>query len=282
MINPIISRGRTLLRHLGLTPRAPYSRPGSVAMLHIGRCGSTVVASQLLQNSRIHWSGELFLGDSLLADSFRRQSSDRWPWGKSRFFPFAPYLYIGERMQQARKGLIYGFEVKYYHIRLNGLTFAGFVATLKRLGVTHWILLTRRNTLRKVVSGVIGNSVNYYQVDKGKKSTRNPIVLETDHVRIESQDRPLLDVLRQSEQDQVIMRELLGNEALLQLYYEDDIEHDPTRAYARMCEFLCVPSGEVSIEMSRTNPYPLRELLVNYEEVRRVLAGSTFEWMLDE
>ena len=33
-------------------------RPGVVIMLHIGRCGSTVLANMLAQNSNVYWDGK--------------------------------------------------------------------------------------------------------------------------------------------------------------------------------------------------------------------------------
>ena len=62
---------------------ASNKRPGVVIMLHIGRCGSTVLANMLVQNPEIYWDGktarrahELY-GDSVkkldIAEWFKRQ-----------------------------------------------------------------------------------------------------------------------------------------------------------------------------------------------------------------
>lgn len=64
--------------------------------------------------------------------------------------------------------------------------------------------------------------------------------------------------------------------------YEDDISKDPLVGYKRICQFLGAGLEKVSIRFGKTNPFKLSDIIINFEEVERILRGSPFEWMLYE
>jgi hypothetical protein len=272
---------QAITKLIGLKRQAFNPRENSVAMFHIGRCGSTVLSGLLKQNPAIAWDGEIFQGDTLLGKSHHRKPNAHWRWAESGYFPHSPYLYISSRMNQAPTGRVYGFETKYFHVHTSGLTLAGYVEMLKRLGVTRWIMLTRENTLRTVISALIGNQAEYYHLAGDQESSRRQIEVDVHKIAIDSQIRPLIDVLKQYEQDQNTIKKLLHDQNMLFLSYEQHIENDPQLAYDKICQLLNVQPAQSEIKHKKTNPYPVRDLILNVEDVREHLSGSGFDWMLE-
>jgi len=64
------------------------------------------------------------------------------------------------------------------------------------------------------------------------------------------------------------------------LEYEADIESNPLRAYDKIVKFLELKPWVAQVATHRVNPQPVADLIVNFEEVRGALAGTTHEWML--
>jgi len=230
-------------------------------MFHVGRSGSRVLASLLDQHPRIFWDGEVFEPNSGLWEPGR----DAWPL-------------LRRRMRLAGRSF-YGFEAKFFHARLVGTTLPVFVERLFDLGFDRFVVLRRRNTLRKVVSSI--------RLHEEKRSHRRPgeatlhrIRVEVDDVRIDRDARPLVAYLEDYERGFEALDRLLAGRSVLKLNYEDDIADDPRRAYRRCCEFLDLEPLPVDVAYGRTNPFPLGEMVINLPEVEKALRGTPFEWML--
>jgi len=120
--------------------RASQDRPGVVLMLHVGRCGSTVLANLLEQNPCVYWDGKLpRKAKQLYGEKAKRLDVARWT---KRQFAIS-----GDRF--------YGFEFKILadqYPAMLGTSTPEFLRVCKEIGVTHYVLLVRRNTLRHVVS----------------------------------------------------------------------------------------------------------------------------------
>jgi hypothetical protein len=103
-------------------------RPGNVAMFHLGRSGSTVVANLLHQHHDIYWASELY------EPIFGK-------WRKSN----AGVDVVGEMPQDAvdilrsssRQAIhhFYGFEMRPYHFRLIGYSPEDFLKHLDTIGL---------------------------------------------------------------------------------------------------------------------------------------------------
>jgi hypothetical protein len=156
------------------------------------------------------------------------------------------------------------------------------VKNLQLLGFTHFIRLTRRNTLRKVVSALVGAKTEQYHRRRGQAGKSEPVTIDLDSVAIEGQVRPLLEVLRGYQEDEARIRGLLADQPLLELEYETDIQGSPLEAYRKTCSFLSLEPVQAEVRLVRTNPHPLGALIANLDEVTRTLSGSGFEWMLEE
>ena len=74
-------------------------------------------------------------------------------------------------------------------------------------------------------------------------------------------------------------RELSGC-STLELDFETHILPDPASAYRAVCNYVEVEPTPVRIRHQRVNPFPLAELVSNYQEIESLLRGTDFEWML--
>jgi len=92
----------------------------------------------------------------------------------------------------------------------------------------------------------------------------------------------LIQHLRDSRDTFALLEECLRGRSVLRLSYEDDIAGGPERAYRRVCEFLGLQPSEVSVLLRKTNPFSLREMVTNFEDLERALAGTEFAWMLSD
>lgn len=249
-------------------------RRGHLAMIHVGRSGSTVVADLLGQHPLVRWDGEVY------QRIFRvRERAD------GSLPPIAgidPVRYLAGRA--GRLGAAwYGFELKFFHLRLLGAQPGAFVDALdSELPGLHWIVLRRRNTLRKVVSSLAARASGTWHLRPGAKAPRQRVHVDPAAVFVDREHRPLLELLAGYERDFAALGRRLAGRRALWLSYEDDVTTDPRRAYGRICEFVGLPAHAARVRRARTNPQPLAELIGNFDEVREALRGSGFEWMLEE
>ena len=258
-----------------LDPWLASSRPGNVVMFHIGRCGSTVVGEQLKRHPKVRWAGELY---SPIFLRWQRRNGGVETVGEMP----ADGIDILRRNMRLALHRFYGFEVKPFHFRLIGYSPESFVHHLEALGFSHFILLDRKNRLRKIVSSVIAHQEGAkYHIRRSAKARKTGAYLNVEEVRIDFEAKPLLQYLVDYDHQVETLNTLLQGKKLLKLTYEEDVREDPRKAYSRICEFLDLQPTNASVALSRTNPFPVREMIENVEEVEAVLRGTSYEWMLN-
>jgi hypothetical protein len=266
--------GRRAARRIDQMLGYPASgqRPGVILMLHVGRCGSTVLANLLDQNPAIYWDGKLhrqarvLYGDDLA-------EMDHEAWTRRQF------MISGARY--------YGFEFKFLpdqYPAILGMTPQDFLDMSQRMGVTHYILLRRRNTLRHVVSNHASRNRGMWHSSSSDAVQRK--AFEIDITRITSGSapgRPLLQYLQEVEDAHAKTWDHIRDLNALQIDYETDIDENGAEfAYNKVCDFLdVVPSG-VQIANKRLNPFPMSSTVRNFDEIAAVLRGTDFEWMLED
>lgn len=257
-------------------------RRGNVVMFHVGRSGSSVLADLLNQHSDIYWDGELFSGCYGETEGQMRQRgfNTRSRWNSSTFFPHDPVGFVHSRMPLAGFKAYYGFETKFYHLTCNNLALPDFVACLGELGFTHFIVLERRNLLRKIVSSVIARANRRYHRSEQQEAVLTQVHLDPDKIEIDSNSRPLLDYLREWESCFAELERLLEQRTKLWLTYEQDILADPLNGYRRCCGLLGVRPCQATVRYGRTNPFPVRQAITNWRQIAQVLSGTAYEWML--
>ncbi|MEL6957322.1 MAG: hypothetical protein AAGL89_00055 [Pseudomonadota bacterium] len=252
--------------------RSSSARPGVVLMLHVGRCGSTVLANLLGQNDEIFWDGKIpRKAKQLYHDT--TNGFDYARWTRAQF--------------DLSGGKYYGFEFKILadqYPAVFGTTTEEFLETCRRIGVTHYVLLVRRNTLRHVVSHYASKNRGSWHAGANTKVEKKTFVLDPDDITTgQNQGRPLLDYLFEVDAAHDLVRSKLSGENFLELEYEGDIDEPGAQsAYNRICEFLKIAPGNVAIKNRKMNPFPLSDVIENHEDLAELLSDTPYAWMLNE
>jgi hypothetical protein len=244
-----------------------------IAMFHIGRCGSTVVANLLAQHRNIFWANELY------EPIFKQWDRLNPNFTQPGVMPMLPIEYLKKSM--SKSNAIYGFEIKPYHLRLIGMPFEEYLKEIEILGFRHFILLDRRNKLRKIISSVKAKGSGIYHLRKGSSPQFEKIKIPIDNIRIDNESKSLLRFINDYQRDVDLINEILKSKTFLRLTYEDDIEDDPLKAYSAICEFIGVKTINPTISLSKTTPFPIRDLVENFDEVASCLSNSPHKWMLE-
>jgi hypothetical protein len=235
-------------------------------MLHVGRCGSTVVAEMLGRHSAITWDGEVF------------EPKVRSKIGLEHL---PPKEFLLDRIAGAPK--VYGFEIKYlpsHHQRILDLDLGGLLELTHTVGVTHYVTLHRENYLRRVVSGVIGRERRRWHRTHDQPVPDAKVRIDPSSVPFGPR-QPLLTVFEEMKRGEADLTVALRGRNSLSLTYEDDVAVDPAKAYASVCDFIGVPPENARPGLGRTGSDRLESTVSNYDEIVDLLRGTEYEWMLD-
>lgn len=247
------------------------NRVANIAMLHAGRCGSSVLADMLHQHTQLHWRGEPF--ESMTPGYYGMNAKYR------------ALCRLSEEMW-ARDTPYYGCDLKYLpeqHLRpeLANLNADDCVQLLQRLGTTHYILLNRRNHLRRAVSATIGRTTGQWAaVAEAPKATA--VHLDPEAFISYGESMSLTKYFRALDERYAQFSRLLAGQNLLELVYESDIQTDPQLAYVKTCDFLDLPPQPVDVRLRKQNLKPLGELILNFSEIKEYLATTEYQWMLSD
>lgn len=246
---------------------------GRIAMFHMGRCGSTVLGDLLNQHRHIFWDGEVYhrMYDGTLRElRFTRDpvSVLRWRMRKSgrRFYGF-------ETKFLARQHLVPG---------LINMDLPDYLEQLRRFDFSHIIVLRRTNSLRFLTSNLVALARKQFHIAQVQKSKLTRIRIDVDDVATGTEARQIVDAFAEIDATYQRLLALLEQHHTLSLTYEDDLQSDPRVAYHRVCEFIGIEPQSVSPRLGRTNPYPLSEVIENYDDVVRALVDTPYEWMLED
>lgn len=236
---------------------------GNACMFHIGRSGSTVLADQMGQHPGLVWAGELLDHKRL------------------RLGP-ATALGLIEARLRAAGDRRFGLETKFYHLRRAGLGLEAFLERLDGLGFDRFLVVRRRNLLRKVVSSQVARASRRWHLPAGQRAVLQTVRIDPERVPIEGGHRPLLDIIERYLEDFRRLDGALGNRQRLDLVFEDDIRPDPGSACRRALDFLGLPPHPTEVRLAPTTPWPLGQIVENLDEVRACLAGSPHAWMAED
>lgn len=240
-------------------------------MFHVGRCGSSVLAELIRQDPAVYWDAKLHRKARFLyRDRFKEMDQRRWL--KRQF-----------RQSGSR---YYGFEFKCLEDQypaMAGTTMGQFLDDCQAVGVSHYILLVRRNTLRHVVSHYVSIERGSWHLAKGGKAKKVAVDLDLDNITTGSgSGREIVEYFEEVDAAHNLVRQRVAPEQLLELSYEADIDQEgPAFAYARISDFLGIECNSVSIEHVKTNPFSIEQAVRNYDELARRLERSRFAWMLE-
>jgi LPS sulfotransferase NodH len=246
------------------------TRSGNVAMFHTGRCGSTVLGNMLNQNPEISWAGEIF------EDMRKRYRNYRWRKEKP--------LKILEIIMYSKKCNFFGFETKSMqeqHLRPQwiDMDLIDYIGALSKLGFKKFIILRRRNYLKRAMSATVGFQTGIWHQKKDKKADPIKVNIDINNFRIGNTSKHLLQHFRDLDQHYLELNSILKENSLLNLIYEDDIQDNPIAAYNKICDFLKIEPFPVQIKHKKTNPFKMSEVIQNLDEVKNALRNTKYEWM---
>lgn len=271
----LLKRARALALGRIVGAGLPTQRGANVAMFHLGRSGSTVLADMVGQQDGVFWDGEIYEW------ALRRWEKRAGRMARREDHCLDPLSELRRRMTRVRTP-IYGFEVKFFHLELGNLRLADYVRALPALGVSHFVLLRRRNLLRVIVSAAIADRSQRYHNARRQRPRLDPIHLDPQAIAINRSQQPLLQFLREYEAQLAELSGFLTERPVLELSYEEDVAEQPERGYRKLCELVGLPPRPAFVAYSRTTPFPLAQVVSNFGELERELAGTEFAWMLHE
>lgn len=248
-------------------------RPGNIAMFHAGRSGSSVLGGLLNQHAGMLWDREVFKPGRIEALCGN---------GPAKGLAQRPLAVLRLLMSRAGKRY-YGFETQLTQLERLGFELPEYVERLVRMKFDHFVVLERKNTLRRIASVLVGRSASRWHLTQGDREPELArIRFETESLNLRGEPKPLIEYLRESRDTFELLDECLRGRSVLRLTYEKDIAEDPAQAYRRVCEFLGLQPAQVSVRLRKTNPFSLREMVTNFEDLERALGGTEFAWMLND
>jgi len=248
-------------------------QPNAV-MFHVGRSGSRVLGDLFHQHPQVYWDGEVY---ERLFHDLERILGRQARAGDVTIDPTAHLQ--GRRVHACSRESLYGFEVEFFHLEILQLELVDFLHRLDALGFERFVVLERTNTLRKVISSLIAHKTGRWHVKQdGEDPAR--VRIDIDRVMIDRSEKTLIDYLCGYAESFRQLRAALQGRTTLYLTYEDDIYPDPLIAYRRTCSFLGLLPHDVAVRFKKTNPFELKQMVDNLEDVAKSLRGTPFEWMI--
>lgn len=274
---------RLLRKYSLLGPTLRQEPLGKICTFHMGRSGSTVLARLLDQHPQVYWGHEIYMP---AFKPHRRKAI----WDVSLEVDPRALLEKSSRWVGRR---YFGFEVKFWHLERTNVTLADYVAVLRDFGVDKFIILERKNLLRRFVSRHVLVAHERTQVKTTEQTSlrtvnvpvnftrdNDTVDLPVDFTRRNNGELSLVEFFQFQQAQLTQLRGLLKDEPVLELSSAEDIFPNPVAAYQRACEFIGIEPVAVEIPIRRVNPYPLKAMISNFAEVEQALQNTPFEWML--
>lgn len=241
---------------------------GHVLMLHTGRSGSTLLGDMLGQHPQVMWDGEVL--EKLLHRMSRREGC-----GIDQLFGrLSVEQAIAEIVRRQRLlagGRIYGIEIQDYHLDFFGLDVAGLIAALRPLGFTQFVVLDRKDQVRKVVSHIVALDRHTHHIHPGEQIRGGKVQIVPERVYVGHRFRTMAKVLKSYELFLVEARTELAQGNVLELDYETHVENNPHDGYRRICHSIGVEPREPNVNFGKTAPQPLSQIVANFDEMTAYL-----------
>ena len=272
---PFVSHQTRRYAKAVLNPLFGLFRPENVAMLHVGRVGSTVLAGMLQQHRRIYWADEVFEKEH----ARYMKTIKSGPYA----IPKDPLKILRTEMREARNR-VFGFETKFldeHHLKVIGLDLEHYVGALSDLGFGRFVVLRRKNILRRLISGVVlrDRGVSHIRADKDWR--KSDFHLDLHRIPLGARYLDLIDAIRIIEEAHERLDRRLAGKEVCQLNYEEHISDSPVVAYRKVVAFMGLEPGEPKILLRKTNPGPLEDMIENYDELQAMLEKTPYRWMLE-
>lgn len=240
----------------------------NIVMFHTGRCGSTVLGKTLNQHPKITWDGEPF-EPYMNKDKFIHN--------------FKSVIFNSRTRKVAPISIIAIKHLDQLHLGSHclNMTKAEVIEKAQQLKGPKFILLERKNYLRRAVSAEVARTKKQWHSKKQDHYKTSKIKLDVENFKTGHTFQPLISLFNSMEESYKTLKNELTGIDYLDLTYEDDIFETPLEASAKVVEFLKLNKFEPNVTLKKTNPKPLSEIIINYEEVCSYLKGTKYEWMLE-
>ncbi|MDV3353315.1 hypothetical protein QGP82_31870 [Leptothoe sp. LEGE 181152] len=250
-------------------------RARNIAMFHMGRCGSSVLGDLLYQHSRIQWNGEIYCP---YIHDWRTQTTQN---PKTPTLTPDPLMLL-QRKMFAAGSKNFGCEIKFHHLVEGHIDIEKFIEILNKKDF-YYIILRRKNFLRSIISHTVMYSLAEKKTHNksSEKATLKQVNIDVKNTGYNGTKKTLLEHLNMQKENHIYLEKLLANQKYLKLNFEDDIAENPNNAYLQVCDFLNIEPEETPVRLSRTNPFPLSEIIINYGEVKEYLKDTEYAWMCD-
>lgn len=166
---------------------------------------------------------------------------------------------------------VFGFEMKLWHLYRLGVSVNQAIDFIDRIGIDKHIVLERQNYLRVIASSSVSKETSFWHTKSKNIPSLTKIHLNSNGLTYAFQ--------KFSDFYNEIKGSLDRN--YLCLSYEEDILQDPKVAFNKVVNFLELDKLEPNIDLGRTNPYPLKEMILNFDEISDRLKNTPYEWMLE-
>lgn len=282
MSNSILSEVRSEPRLVGryarsawqsrvLGPATAARRPGAVAIFHAGRCGSTVLTDQMEQHSAVYSDGETYVRviEAARADGIHPDETG-----------IDPVRYVAERLRRSGRHW-FMYDLKFDHVTRLGMSLAEYVERIAAVGVDHWVVLRRRNLLRKLVSGLMAGERGAYHSTDPAAVERLQIHIDVDAVWMDGRLDSITGHFHRVNALYDEFAVLTKGRDVLSLGYEADISENPGVAYDKTLAFLGLESTPAEVRLQRLNPFALGDVIDNFGEVEAALNGTEHAWMIN-
>lgn len=176
------------------------------------------------------------------------------------------------RLYAARPGVrAVGFKLTYVQAAANPTLLP--LLSLRRVRTVH---LVRANLLAAAISWKVARASGIYHVRQAEPAHGDPVLLDVELLRSELEERELAIARARRRLERLRLPRL-------EVAYEELVGRRD-EALARVLRFLGLePKVDLlESELRRAHPEAPLERLANADEVRATLAGTRFEWMLEE
>ena len=184
-----------------------------------------------------------------------------------------------ERRMRTSAAQWFGFDFQPLYLRLGATDVASHASSLRRAGFTHFVILRRANLIRRLASATRSAESGVYGMrTTDERPSAGPVVIPTHGILGEPTLLQHLDAVERFYKQVEVVH---ARDAVLHVEYERHIEGDPRVAFGMVIDFLGLQQVEPAVPLQRLNTLPTRDVVQNYDEVRKVLRGTEHEWMLD-
>jgi hypothetical protein len=247
--------------------RNKATRKGNVAILHHGRCGSTVLGNLLDQNKQMLNKSEIFHHQEFKNPS-RAEIKEYIELKMS--FDNTPYFLFETKFLSSQH-----LSAEFINYNLED-----YITMLKELGFDQFIVIKRKNYFLRSISAELGRKRKQWH-SANKVFEKTKVHIDVNSFIVGDKTMPYLDHFKYMDEEYTRLENILKNDKVLNLVYEEDIEKDPKIAYSKVCEFLNITNQDVQVTFKKLNKEKFSEIIENSEEIENLLSKTAYKWMLE-